>query len=172
MLAFRAIMATTCAWWIAVCLAPAQVYPARENEAAPKIAFRWGKVTAALQQSPDGNVKIKVSGSTARLYDPATEKLIGKTLEHDAPQLNLTATMTIHCWAFSPDGKFVVTGAGYKRGKAGEADNEGQICVWEIATGLRVATCASRLGSVVGVAFSKDSQVVLFEAERYEVDGP
>ena len=87
--------------------------------------------------------------------------------------MNVTKSL-ITCWAFSPDGKFITTGSRCDNRDA----SEGQICVWEVATGARVAEFrggkakADRLGNVVGVALTKDGKTVLFQAKKFEIDGP
>jgi hypothetical protein len=174
MLSFRFAVAGAGVCWLVLSLVSAAETSAPEGGETVKLSFQEGDASGALRESPDKKVKIKVDGSTAQVRDAATGKPVGKALVHDAPDANGTARMTIHCWAFSPDGKLVATGAGYRRGKVGETDNEGQICVWEVASGKRVADSrrGKRLGSVREVAFSKDGKTVLFRADRWEIDGP
>jgi hypothetical protein len=49
--------------------------------------------------------------------------------------------------------------------------SEGQICVWEVSTGRRVAEYKKGLGNVQGLAFGEDGKTVLFKARAFELDG-
>jgi WD40 repeat protein len=133
--------------------------------------LRWVHVgdTAArpqgLRRCPGGKVTLEVDGQSARLYDAATA--IGFDLRHtmDRPGSKIT------CWAFSPDGKLLATGAGYTT-KEGKGESLGQLRIWEVSTGRRIKTPFDHtLGRILGVAFHKDSKTVIFRAEGLKVDG-
>ena len=178
MFSFRSMMAAA-----GVCLAAslAALTPdgvAGEKKDAQTIKFEKGDVAKALKECPGGKVKIELSHGVAALYDAKTGKQIGGELTHDVLEANASAS-NITCWAFSPDGKFVATGSRCDNRDA----SEGQICVWQVATGVRVAEYHGgkkfsglkdprRLGNVQGVAFSKDGKTILFKAKGFMLDGP
>jgi hypothetical protein len=147
---------------------------AGEKTDAPTITFEKGDVTKALTACPGGKVKIELSGAAAQLSEAKTEKRIGSPLTHDRAEAN-AAKSVITCWAFSPDGRLVATGSRC----ANRDGSEGQICVWETATGARVAEYrgsgkrkAERLGNVTGLAFGEDGKTIRFQAKGFELDGP
>jgi hypothetical protein len=143
---------------------------------ATKIPFEkadvgWG----GPRSTPDGKVRLVVTRATpvfllARLYDTENKKYIGGPIYHDKLAWGKDEMTD---WAFSPDGKLVVTGSGYREGggRSGDKTSVGQIRVWEVATGDLVSTY-SGVGYVKRLAFSKDSKKVLYDAEKHEVDGP
>ncbi len=131
--------------------------------------FKQGKVAESTSDNPDKKLTIKADGPQARLHDLATGKPVGRPLVHDAPHINLSKKMTVYCWAFSPDGQYVATGAGYK---TRDGDNEGQVCIWSITTGKRVAEFSKRLGTVRAVSFDKDNKTIVYDAENWSIDGP
>src|SRR5262249_19142030 len=98
--------------------------------------------------------------SGAKLSDPRTGKQIGRTLEHDRANRNVCKSI-ITCWAFSLDGKLVATGS---RCALAPDGSEGQICVWDVATGARLAEyhvderARRPIGDVRGLAFSDDGK--------------
>lgn len=179
MFSFRPMMVAAC-----VCLAAslaaltADVVAGEKKDALP-ITFENGDVAKALKECPGGKIKIGLSDGAAQLFDAATGKKIVGELRHDPVKANLTESV-ITCWAFSPDGKLVVTGS-----RAANRDaSEGQICVWVVATGVRVTEYhgklkdernlrdRGRLGNVKGVAFSEDGKTILFRAKGFRLDGP
>src|SRR5262245_1699801 len=167
---FRSTTAAMC-----VCVAASLAALASDGGAGAKkeITFKKGDVSKGLTECPGGKVKIELSGAAAHLAEAKTGKQIGVALTHDRAQFNV-AKSVIACWAFSPDGKLVATGS---RCQLREG-SEGQICVWDVATGKRVAQYRGgerrneRIGNVLGVAFSADGGTVLFQAKGFQLDGP
>jgi len=179
MFSFRSMLAAAC-----VCLAAALAgltpdVVAGEKKDALTIKFKEGDVAKALKVCPGGKIDIEFRDGAAQLSDATNGKKIGGKLTHDPVKANVTKSL-ITCWAFSPDGKLVVTGSRCDNRDA----SEGQICVWEVATGVRVTEYygkprderdlrdRGRLGNVQGVAFSEDSKTILFQAKGFALDGP
>ena len=100
----------------------------------------WEYLCASF--SPDG--RYVVTGSTdnsARVWEVATGRLIGKPLLHD----NWVRTV-----AFAPDNRHVLTGS---------HDNTAQL--WDIHTGERTAPTLHHAGGIVSVAVSPDGTKAL-----------
>ena len=136
-----------------------------------KADFWWG----GPRSTPDGKIRLQVIKPTpvfllARLYDTDNKKEVGSPLYHD--KLGWKSAR-ITCWAFSPDGKLVATGSGYREGGAARCKKTsvGEIHIWEVPSGNLVATYPREVGYVKELAFSKDGKKVLFDAEEQEVDG-
>ena len=174
MFSFRSMTAAACVCLAASLAARTPDGAAGEKTDAPTITFERGDVTRALTACPGGTVTIELSGGAAQLADAQTAKRIGAPLRHDRAEANV-AQSVITCWAFSPDGRLVATGSRC----ANRDGSEGQICVWETATGARVAEYrgsgkgkAERLGNVTGLAFGADGKTIRFQAKGFELDGP
>jgi WD40 repeat protein len=178
MFTFRSIAPVVCAFTAASLAALPPDGVAGEKKDAQTVKFENGDVAKALKECPGGKVKIELSGGAAQLSDAKTGKQIGGKLTHDVLEAN-AAKSIITCWAFSPDGKFVATGSRCDNRDA----SEGQICVWDVATGVRVAEYHGsaqspnlrdrrRLGNVNGVAFSEDGKTIRFGARGFMLDGP
>jgi WD40 repeat protein len=107
-----------------------------------------------ITTQPDGNVETAVLLSLRALqggYLPQADAPLQKSL----PYLYATHTFsghtdTVDAVAFSPDGKFVLTGS---------LDNTAKL--WDAATGAEVRTFSGHTGPVESVAFSPDGKYVL-----------
>jgi hypothetical protein len=129
-----------------------------------------------LPKSPDGKTRIRLDGGSATLIDAATGKQIGKTLAAGCSTSDGgKEPSTFTCWAFSPDGKYVVTGSRYYReaeSKTETPTNFGNLQVWDAATGELLSQRPSNraIGGVRAVGFKQDNKTILFIAERYSRD--
>jgi WD40 repeat protein len=173
MLSLRFISVTVC-----VCATtPLVIFPlecvAEEKKVSPVIDFKAGDVSKALMGCPDGKIQIELIDAAIQLFDAKTEAAIGEPLKHDNAELNNYRSFIV-CWAFSPDGKLVATGS---RCDLPHVASEGQICIWEVATGKRLAEYhggrkrEERIGNVMGVKFSRDGKTILFKAKKFQIDG-
>jgi WD40 repeat protein len=156
--------------YVAALLASFNVLARAAEDPKPSLPrFEKGEPANPLRESPDGKLKVRADGPKVVLIDTATRKPVGTAMTHDAPPINRKEVMVVSCWAFSPDGKLLATGAGYK---SRDGDNEGQVCVWDVATGRCVAQMSMRIGRVGKVAFTKDGSTVRYRAEAWAIDGP
>jgi WD40 repeat protein len=142
---------------------------------APKFEFKSGDTTDALQDSPDKKYTLKVKGKTAQLYDATTNKPVGSKLRHE--QSKHGRDPDIKCWAFSPDGKSIATGAAIAIANNRIDLFMGDINIWEVPTGKLIANYRNEhngpngLGPVKAVRFSKDGKIVYYQAKSYSFDG-
>ena len=148
----------------------------RKGEAA-KFEFNRGDAKGGLQESKDRKYTLKVEGETAQIYDAATNKPVGNKLHHNRSNKSLVE-LKITCWAFSRDGKNVATGAGIKRFNDHGDIDVGDVSIWEVPTGKLIASFRKEeygeegVGIVKAVTFSKDGKTIVYEADRFEFDGP
>lgn len=123
-----------------------------------------------LVESPDGKRGFKVvlpaeglTPNVGRIIDLRTGKPVGPPI--------VPGGKKVPCHAFSPDGRYLATGAATVEPGGGWAT--GGVEVWEVATGKLVAKSnLGRLGPVTSVAFSEDGKKILVESGKYERDGP
>ncbi|MCE9555260.1 MAG: hypothetical protein K8T91_18065 [Planctomycetes bacterium] len=125
----------------------------------------WGKVIVKIEEAKERRI--------ARLFDKPSGKAFGLPM-YQTSVFTEYDTLPVLCWAFSPDGKYVATGAGSgpHDDRNFEATNVGDIRVWDAKTGEFLATVRGSLGKVKRVAFREDSKTVEYTALRYNIDGP
>jgi len=131
------------------------------------------RVSPPPRQDSWHQLGLRPGGVTARVYDANKGTPVGDELSHQGAEPSWV-TMKVTCWAFSPDGKLVATGAGFKERGDDAPNNFGDVRVWEIASGELVESWPEdgAIGSVRSVAFLQDGKSVVFEAEPYDIDGP
>jgi WD40 repeat protein len=98
--------------------------------------------------SPDGRLVLRVSGTSARLYDVAKNQPVGAPLAHKDK---------ISAAAFSADGRRVLTVSHQPNGD----ELEGHVQVWETATGKPLGEPLVHSRAVLEAAFSADGGRVL-----------
>jgi WD40 repeat protein len=89
---------------------------------------------------------------------PALRMLFHTASRRLLPAPSLDHSDAVRRVAFSPDGKRVVT-----------ASTDGTACIWDAATGLRIA-CFGHKGAVVGAAFSPDGTWIVTASEDWTAE--
>ncbi len=96
--------------------------------------------------------------------DRAAPSYTGGAVAQEKPPVEIFAQVSngsVASVAFSPDGRFVLSGGYYKTGyKAGE-EGEGELKLWEVATGKKLRTFSGRTGWIMSVVFSPDGRFAL-----------
>ncbi|GAA1587930.1 hypothetical protein GCM10009678_82970 [Actinomadura kijaniata] len=93
----------------------------------------------AVTLSPDGTRALTGDrGGTARIWEVATGR-----------ELHVFTTHTVEAVAFSPDGRYILTGG------------DGTVRMWEVATGRELRAFTTRIHTGYAVAFSPDGTCVL-----------
>jgi hypothetical protein len=138
----------------------------------PAKRLRWlegfADASKGLREYPGGKLVLEIRGASAWLRDAKTGEAVTPLLKHRLT--DRAGGWKITCWAFSPDGKLLVTGTGYAAGQGGERESMGEVRVWEVPAGKLLAKASS--GYVHGVAFLPDSQTLAVAAEVHLEDGP
>ncbi len=112
----------------------------QRNWSLPKLEpLKFNAEVRIAQFSPDGQKLLGVSGSVARLSDPANGKEIAQ-FRHNSP---ITSAQ------FSPDGKYLAT-----------ASQDNLARVWEAATGRKISEVKHN-DYVLSVRFSKDGKSIV-----------
>jgi WD40 repeat protein len=94
----------------------------------------------------------------------------------NAISLKFNNSYTATCRAFSPDGKYIALGGGYKGGSKDSPDNSGAVRVWDVETGELLVDQAGyiggkQMGRITALAFNKDGTKILLSAEKYSLSG-
>lgn len=95
--------------------------------------------------SPDGTRLASVDGHAVRVWDLASGAAVLTLSGH---------TSAVRCIAWSPDGAFLVTGAGETNG------NDNSARLWSAATGQQLHVLTGHSAYVFSVAVSPDSQLI------------
>jgi WD40 repeat protein len=117
-------------------------------------SLRMAAEAENILAQPYGNVETAALLSLRALqggYIPQADASLQKSMPHLYAVRTFSGhTDTVESVAFSPDGKYVLTGS---------LDNTAKL--WDVATGAEVRTFSGHTGSVESVAFSPDGKYVL-----------
>jgi WD40 repeat protein len=108
--------------------------------------------------TPDGKMTLRHDGMTAWIIDAATNRAVRLPLEHTT---NSRRKLQIKAFAFSPDGRYVVTGTGDV--ECDHRDTCGEVYLWEVATGKLLRKSTTDLGEVRRLTFSDDGKTILVD---------
>lgn len=112
------------------------------NAASGKELHQAGQRAEILAFSPDGTALVAAGGTTVRLWDTATGKLLRACEVDDDGH--------VESLAFSPDGKTL----------AAARANSHAVSFWDVATGRKARVFAGHVGLVNGVAVSPDGTLL------------
>jgi WD40 repeat protein/serine/threonine protein kinase len=114
----------------------------RPHHARLKAVFSHENPVAAAAFSPDDQTVLSgCSDGTARLWDTATGKPIGRPMDHPG---------SVFAVAYSPNGKTVLIGC-----------SDGTARLWDVATGQSAGSPLRHEGAVRAVAYSPDGRTIL-----------
>jgi WD40 repeat protein len=123
-----------------------------------KVLHKYADATAHAC-SIDGTMLATAKGPTIRLRHLPSGKVLRELTGH---------TEDVRSLAFSPDGKFLASGAGTNRayrkgGKAGKKKSEKDVTVrlWDVSTGKQRACCTGHRFPVCFVQFSPDGRTLV-----------
>ena len=117
--------------------------------------------------SLDGRFLLSGDFQTVNLWDASTGNELRtfgdpkdrweKTLKFLGLRSVTRHTSFVYSVAFSPDGRFVLSGSG--------DNNKGELKLWDVATGRELRTFSGHTGSIRSVAFSPDGRFALSGSE-------